>query len=56
MAVVIEELTGCVEPDAGAPKPAPRMEGGPEPKEPEGERVRRIVRRMERRQMRLKAD
>ena len=57
MAVVIVEVIGCVEPDSGPARSAPpRAEGGPEPREPEPERVRRIVRRMERRQMRLRAD
>lgn len=56
MAVVIDEVIGCVEPDSGPARAAVHTEPRPEPKEPEGERVRRIVRRMERRQMRLRAD
>ena len=55
MGVVIDEVIGCVEPES-RPAPAAQAEGKPEPREPEAERVRRTLRRLERRQMRLRAD
>lgn len=56
MGVVIDEVIGCVEPESRPAAPAAQAEGGPEPRDPEPERVRRILRRLDRRQMRLRAD
>lgn len=55
MAVVIEEVTGKVEGDKPAKKPG-KGGGGDHHREPEPERVRSILRHLERRRERLRAD
>jgi hypothetical protein len=54
MSVVIEHVTGAIEPEAREPKA--KGSGKEHAREPESERVQTILRRLERRRERLKAD
>ena len=56
MSVVIDRVVGQVEPEA--PAAGERRDGGetPAPRQPEAERLRRLLRRLEHRCARLEAD